>query len=161
RVRQPTFSAEGTEEVLLTRFSVRDSADRRRARRQIDQLLPCPAQDLADVFRDRKLTERFAFDFSQNALPKPALPSEHGARSMASVFRCVSRRGSAIIDGRGLDFAQPPLVMTRRISRSSQIGTAAAVALSCAILSAQTVVKAPDNRYTPAQDVEAGREAAQ
>ena len=51
--------------------------------------------------------------------------------------------------------------MTRRISRSSQIGAAAAVALSCAILSAQTVITPPDNKYSPAQDVQLGREAAQ
>lgn len=38
---------------------------------------------------------------------------------------------------------------------------ALAFVVSCALLSAQTVVTAPDNKYTPAQDVELGRQAAQ
>src|SRR5262249_42976999 len=35
------------------------------------------------------------------------------------------------------------------------------VALSCVLLSAQTRITPPDNNYTPAQDVELGRKAAQ
>src|SRR5262249_32974919 len=35
------------------------------------------------------------------------------------------------------------------------------VALSCVLLSAQTRITRPDNNYTPAQDVELGRKAAQ
>jgi predicted Zn-dependent protease len=38
--------------------------------------------------------------------------------------------------------------------------TLASLALSVALVSAQTVVRPPNNRYTPAQDVELGRRAA-
>jgi len=53
------------------------------------------------------------------------------------------------------------MFMRRGISRSTTVGAAAALALSCALLSAQTVITPPDNKYTPAQDVELGRQAAQ
>jgi len=55
--------------------------------------------------------------------------------------------------------------MPRRVKltklRGSSMATAAAVAVCCTIASAQTVINPPDNKYTPAQDVELGRQAAQ
>lgn len=45
--------------------------------------------------------------------------------------------------------------------RPSTFGAALTLVASCALVSAQTVVKPPDNKYTPAQDVELGRQAAQ
>jgi Zn-dependent protease with chaperone function len=45
--------------------------------------------------------------------------------------------------------------------RPSSLGTAAALVVSCALVSAQTTITPPDNKYTPAQDVELGRQAAQ
>jgi hypothetical protein len=50
--------------------------------------------------------------------------------------------------------------MRRLIRQSAHVPAAIAVALSCALLSAQSAVAPPDNKYTPAQDVELGRQAA-
>ncbi len=44
--------------------------------------------------------------------------------------------------------------------RPSAAGATLALALSCALVSAQTVIKPPDNKYSPAQDVELGQQAA-
>jgi len=43
----------------------------------------------------------------------------------------------------------------------SSIAAAAAIAVACTLVSAQTVITPPENKYTPAQDVELGRQAAQ
>jgi hypothetical protein len=45
--------------------------------------------------------------------------------------------------------------------RPSPIGAVAAFVVSCALVSAQTAITPPENKYTPAQDVELGRQAAQ
>src|SRR5438105_5000872 len=42
----------------------------------------------------------------------------------------------------------------------SSVHAVLAVALSCAMVSAQTRITPPDNKYTPAQDVELGLQAA-
>jgi Zn-dependent protease with chaperone function len=47
------------------------------------------------------------------------------------------------------------------MSRPSSFAAALALASSCALVSAQTAIKPPDNKYTPAQDVELGQQAAQ
>jgi Zn-dependent protease with chaperone function len=51
--------------------------------------------------------------------------------------------------------------MERLISRASAFAAAAAVAGSLTVISGQTRIAPPDNKYTPAQDVQLGREAAQ
>jgi beta-barrel assembly-enhancing protease len=51
--------------------------------------------------------------------------------------------------------------MNRRPRSAPAVAVAALVGASCVMLSAQTLIKPPDNKYTPAQDVELGRKAAQ
>jgi Zn-dependent protease with chaperone function len=51
--------------------------------------------------------------------------------------------------------------MTRTITQFRQSAVAVVVALSGAAIAAQTHISAPDNKYTPEQDVQLGREAAQ
>jgi Zn-dependent protease with chaperone function len=53
-----------------------------------------------------------------------------------------------------------PLRMSRTMPRPSSLGAVAALVVSCALVSAQTAVTPPDNKYTPAQDVELGQQAA-
>src|SRR5262245_12211607 len=48
----------------------------------------------------------------------------------------------------------------RRALTSPVVRAAVAIALSSVLVSAQTAIKAPDNKYTPAQDVELGLQAA-
>ncbi len=48
----------------------------------------------------------------------------------------------------------------RRGPAFSSLQALLAVALSCALVSAQTKIVPPDNKYTPAQDVEFGLQAA-
>src|SRR3954465_14749881 len=51
--------------------------------------------------------------------------------------------------------------MKRRPRSVHTAAVAALVSASCLLLSAQTTIKPPDNKYTPAQDVELGQKAAQ
>src|SRR5436309_1010703 len=48
----------------------------------------------------------------------------------------------------------------KRVPAFSSVPVVVAVALSCALVSAQTKITPPDNKYTPAQDVELGLQAA-
>ena len=68
-------------------------------------------------------------------------------------------RNSAIIDGEDL-ILHNGLLMTRLRDRH-RLTALAAVLVSCATLSSQTRITPPKNNYTPAQDVELGRKAAQ
>src|SRR4051794_40560813 len=81
---------------------------------------------------------------------------------VAPVFSVANaNREPARLDAKfsGSLFAKPS-VMTRSSAPRLHAAFAASVALLATVASAQTRVTAPDNKYTPAQDVEMGRKAA-
>ena len=58
-----------------------------------------------------------------------------------------------------IDVAEPFMNTTRRIA-GPQVAVMLVLSLAAAPMSAQTPIQPPDNKYTPEQDVELGREAA-
>src|SRR5581483_6734991 len=84
----------------------------------------------------------------------------HPSGSEAKMTPAV--RASAIIEStnREVSILHKPRRMIRTMPRPSAVGATLALAFSCALVSAQTVIKPPDNKYTPAQDVELGEQAA-